>query len=51
MDMWSVSTKQIKAIAEKLSGKRAIEAHKLSGLYAYVVMNDGSFVTVYESDL
>ena len=50
MDIWRATEKQIKEIAEQ-SGKKAISVYKPSGLYAWVTMEDGSIITVYESEL
>jgi hypothetical protein len=51
MDIWGASEKQIKDIAEKNTSKRAISIYKPSGLYAWVTMENGETVTVYDREL
>ena len=51
MDIWRATARQITDIAEKRTGKKAISIYKPSGLYAWVTMEDGSQVAVYESEL
>ncbi len=51
MDIWTATARQITDIAEKRTSKKAIEVYRPSGLYAWVTMEDGSIVIVYESEL
>ena len=51
MDIWRATDQQIKSIAEQRTGKKAVSIYKPSGLYAWVKMQDGHTVTVYESEL
>lgn len=51
MDIWRASVEKIMRIAEVKANKRAIEVLKPSGLYAWVLMDDGTYTTVYEAEL
>jgi hypothetical protein len=54
MDIWGATDKQIKEIAEKNTGGKAIAVYRPSGLYAWVtVLINGVIksITVYESEV
>ncbi len=51
MDTQTVTNKEIMDIAERKSGKEALLVYKPDGPCAWVTMDDGSTVIVYESDL
>lgn len=47
--LWRYSDKEIRMVLDKLFGETWIDYHMISGLYVWVVMDDGSQETVYSS--
>ena len=51
MDIWRATTEQIKVVAERKTGKKTLSVRKLSGLYARVILTDGTVITVYDDEV
>ena len=51
MDIWRATEEQIKVAAKRKTDKRIIAIYKPSGLWADVVLVDGSIITVYDREI
>lgn len=45
--LWKYSHEEIRQVLDKLFGNNWVDYHMTSGLYVWVVMDDGSQKTVY----
>ena len=50
-DLWNKKNEDIMKIAEKKSGKKAVNVFRTSGIYVYVKNIDNSFTTVYDKEV